>query len=210
MYHRQLCRRLLKLGKRLQFVGEQGDGSHEDGRPVLGTGASSVYINAVYTNLKPELIQLVNQNKHRFSGYRIDALAKVAGYDIVRLPPYHFEELLDEAIALVTPENWARDCAHVVRLEEEAWEQDGAIESTLDNILITLGSDSSGCSDSSISFTLFLQGYASRRTYIVTQYPLIITVEDFWQLVYDSGSQTIVLLNDVDAKDENHRHSKLR
>lgn len=83
--------------------------------------------------LKPELIQLVNQNKHRFSGYRIDALAKVAGHDIVRLPPYHcefnpiemvwsqvkgyiaannrsftlagVEELLDEAIALVTPEN---------------------------------------------------------------------------------------------------------
>ncbi|XP_037505831.1 uncharacterized protein LOC119382183 [Rhipicephalus sanguineus] len=41
--------------------------------------------------LKPELIQLVNQNKHRFSGYRIDALAKVAGHDIVRLPPYHCE-----------------------------------------------------------------------------------------------------------------------
>lgn len=129
--------------------------------------------------LKPELIQLVNQNKHRFSEYRIDALAKVAGHDIVRLPPYHcefnpiemvwsqvkgyiaannrsftlagVEELLDEAIALVTPENWARDCAHVVRLEEEAWEQDGAIESTLDSIIITLGSDSSSCSDSSDS-----------------------------------------------------------
>ncbi|XP_049272628.1 uncharacterized protein LOC125758899 [Rhipicephalus sanguineus] len=127
--------------------------------------------------LKPELIQLVNQNKHRSSGYRI-ALAKVAGHDIVRLPPYHcefnpiervwsqvkgyiaanrsftlagVEELLDEAIALVSPENWACDCAHVVRLEEEAWEQDVAIESTLDGILITLGSDSCSCSDSSVS-----------------------------------------------------------
>ncbi|XP_054920309.1 receptor-type tyrosine-protein phosphatase kappa-like isoform X2 [Dermacentor andersoni] len=49
---------------------------------------------------------------------------------------------------------------------------------------------------------VYTNGYASKRTYIVTQYPLIITVEDFWQLVYDSGSQTIVLLNDVDAKDE--------
>ncbi|XP_037502653.1 uncharacterized protein LOC125756741 [Rhipicephalus sanguineus] len=98
--------------------------------------------------LKPELIQLANQNKHRFSEYRIDALAKVAGHDIVRLPPYHCEfnpieivwsqvkgyiaannrsftlagdeELVDEAIALVTPENCLRDCAHVVRLEEKA------------------------------------------------------------------------------------------
>ncbi|XP_037518671.1 uncharacterized protein LOC119395736 [Rhipicephalus sanguineus] len=41
--------------------------------------------------LKPELIQLVNQNKHRFSGYRIDALAKVAGHDIVRLPRRFFQ-----------------------------------------------------------------------------------------------------------------------
>ncbi|KAL1424120.1 hypothetical protein MTO96_003619 [Rhipicephalus appendiculatus] len=103
----------------------------------------------------------------------------VAGHDIVRLPSYHcefnpiemvwsqvkgyiaannrsftlagVEALLDEAIALVTPKNWARDCAHVVRLEEEAWEQDGAIESALDSIIITLGSDSSSCSDSSVS-----------------------------------------------------------
>ncbi|XP_049271882.1 uncharacterized protein LOC125758591 [Rhipicephalus sanguineus] len=129
--------------------------------------------------LKPELIQLVNQNKHCFSGYRIDALAKVAGHDIVWLPPYHcifnpiemvwsqvkgyiaanngsftlagVEELLNEAIALVTTESWVRDCVHVVRLEEEAWGQDGAIESTLDSIIITLGSDSSSCSDSSDS-----------------------------------------------------------
>ncbi|XP_037529197.1 uncharacterized protein LOC119406529 [Rhipicephalus sanguineus] len=129
--------------------------------------------------LKPELIQVVKRNKHRFSGYWIDALAKAAGHDIVRLPSYQcefnptemiwsqakgyiaannrsftpagVEELLDEVIGLVTLENWARDCAHVVRLEEEAWKQDGAIESTLDSIIITLGSDSSSCSHSSVS-----------------------------------------------------------
>ncbi|XP_075739023.1 receptor-type tyrosine-protein phosphatase kappa isoform X3 [Rhipicephalus microplus] len=49
---------------------------------------------------------------------------------------------------------------------------------------------------------VYTNGYANRKTYIVTQYPLIITVEDFWQLVYDSGSQTILLLNEIDAKDE--------
>lgn len=49
---------------------------------------------------------------------------------------------------------------------------------------------------------VYTSGFANRKTYIATQYPLIITVEDFWQLVYDSGSQTIVLLNDIDAKDE--------
>lgn len=127
----------------------------------------------------PELIQLVNQNKHHFSGYRIDAPAKVTGHDIVRLPPYHcefnpiemvwsqvkgyiaannrsftlagVEALLDDAIAFVTPENWTRNCALVVCLEEEAWEPNGAIESALGSIIITLRSDSSSCSDSNVS-----------------------------------------------------------
>ncbi|XP_075741130.1 uncharacterized protein LOC142789977 [Rhipicephalus microplus] len=107
------------------------------------------------------------------------ALAKVDGHDIVWLPPYHCdfnpivmvwsqvngysatnnrlfafaggETLLDKAIALMTPENWARDCAHVVRLEEEAWEQDGAIGSVLDCIIITLGSYSSSCRNNDVS-----------------------------------------------------------
>ncbi|XP_049269029.1 uncharacterized protein LOC125757469 [Rhipicephalus sanguineus] len=137
--------------------------------------------NILWSNdqLKPELIQVGNQKKHHFSGYLNDALAKVAGLDTVWLLPCHcefnpiemvwsqvkgyiaaknrsftlagVEELLDEAIALVTPEKWARECAHVVRLEEEAWEQDGAIESTLGSIIITPGSDSSSCNDSSVS-----------------------------------------------------------
>lgn len=129
--------------------------------------------------LKPELLQLVNQNKHKFFGYRIEALAKAAGHDVVRLPPYHcelnpiemvwsqvkgyvaanntsftlagVEELLKQAIALVTPENWMRDCAHVERLEKEAWERDGAIDTRLDEFIIPLGSDSSTYSDSSAS-----------------------------------------------------------
>ncbi|XP_064476684.1 receptor-type tyrosine-protein phosphatase mu-like isoform X2 [Ornithodoros turicata] len=49
---------------------------------------------------------------------------------------------------------------------------------------------------------VYANGYAKRKQYIATQYPLLITVEDFWQLVYDSGSQTIVLLNDIEPKDD--------
>lgn len=129
--------------------------------------------------LKPELLRLVNENKHKFFGYRIEALARVAGHDIVRLPPYHcefnpiemvwsqvkgyiaanntsftlaeVERLLNEAIALVTRENWVRDCAHVERLEKEAWERDGAIDTRIDNVVIPLRSDSSSCSDCSDS-----------------------------------------------------------
>ncbi|KAH7948370.1 hypothetical protein HPB52_020954 [Rhipicephalus sanguineus] len=141
--------------------------------------------------LKLELIQLVNQNKHRFSGYRIDALAKFAGLVITlfgfldaffnaiqmawsQVKEYiaannssftlaGVKELLDVAIALVTPEKWARDCANVVRLEGEGWERDGTIESTLDSIIITLGSDSSSCSDSSDSWVLQRREVAAIR-----------------------------------------------
>lgn len=61
------------------------------------------------------------------------------------------EELLNQAIAPVTPENWVRDCAYVEHLEKEAWEQDGAVDTRLYSIIIPLGSDSSSCSDSSVS-----------------------------------------------------------
>lgn len=54
----------------------------------------------------------------------------------------------------MTCENWVRDCAHVERLEKEAWERDGAIDTRIDNVVIPLGSDSSSssdCSDSEMS-----------------------------------------------------------
>lgn len=107
--------------------------------------------------LKSELLQLVKQNKHMFLAYQIDTLASAAGHEVVRLPPYHcelnpielvwsqvkgyvaskntdfkidsVEKLLLEGIAGVTPQNWFRDCTHVIRLEDEAWERDGIIDS---------------------------------------------------------------------------------
>lgn len=110
-------------------------------------------------------------------GYWIEALAKVAGHDIGQLPPHHCKfnpikmlwsqvkgyiaanntsfalvgELLNQAIALMTPEKWVRDGAYVEHLEKEAWEQDGAVDTRLYSIIIPLGSDSSSCSDSSVS-----------------------------------------------------------
>ncbi|KAH6940749.1 hypothetical protein HPB50_005921 [Hyalomma asiaticum] len=73
----------------------------------------------------------------------------------VLLPTTHralsgVEELLNQAIALVTPDNWARDRAHVECLEA-AWERDGAIDTTFDSIIISLGSGSSSFSASSVS-----------------------------------------------------------
>ncbi|XP_049269938.1 uncharacterized protein LOC125757812 [Rhipicephalus sanguineus] len=114
--------------------------------------------------LKSELLQLVEQNKHLFLAYQVDKLASAAGHEVVRLPPYHcelnpielvwsqvkgyvasrntdfkiesVEKLLQEGIASVTQQNWLHDCTHVMRLEDEAWERDGIIDSQTDSLII--------------------------------------------------------------------------
>lgn len=49
---------------------------------------------------------------------------------------------------------------------------------------------------------VFLNCYRRRDGLLVTQMPLPNTVTDFWRLVYDHNCHTIVMLNDVDEKDE--------
>lgn len=126
--------------------------------------------------LKSELLQLVKQNKHMFLAYQIDTLASAAGHEVVRLPPYHcelnpielvwsqvkgyvaskntdfkidsVEKLLLEGIAGVTPQNWFRDCNHVIKLEDETWERDGIIDSQTESLIISLGTDSSTSDES--------------------------------------------------------------
>lgn len=49
---------------------------------------------------------------------------------------------------------------------------------------------------------VYVNGYGSTESYVVTQYPLPETVNDFWQLVHDVGSSIMVVLNDFDEKDE--------
>lgn len=47
----------------------------------------------------------------------------------------------------------------------------------------------------------FLQGFNRLREFIVTQHPLMDTMADFWQMVWDHNSQTIVVLSVVDEKE---------
>nr|KAG5710302.1 hypothetical protein BaRGS_009018 [Batillaria attramentaria] len=49
---------------------------------------------------------------------------------------------------------------------------------------------------------VFLNCYRRRDGLLVTQMPLPNTVTDFWRLVYDHNCHTIVMLNDIDDKDE--------
>ncbi|GFS48396.1 receptor-type tyrosine-protein phosphatase kappa [Trichonephila clavipes] len=45
--------------------------------------------------------------------------------------------------------------------------------------------------------------YGVQNHFVITQYPLSNTVADFWQLLWDTGSSSIVVLNEISNKDEN-------
>lgn len=51
-----------------------------------------------------------------------------------------------------------------------------------------------------------LQSYTQRDAYIVTQMPLPNTVSDFWRLLYDYHSDTVVMLNEFDRNDTVNIH----
>ncbi|CAE1303862.1 PTPRM [Acanthosepion pharaonis] len=49
---------------------------------------------------------------------------------------------------------------------------------------------------------VYLPNHENPRNYIATQMPMAETVEDFWQMVCDVRSSTIVMLNDEDSMDK--------
>ncbi|XP_054706157.1 receptor-type tyrosine-protein phosphatase mu-like isoform X2 [Uloborus diversus] len=50
---------------------------------------------------------------------------------------------------------------------------------------------------------VYAYDYGKQNQFIATQYPLPNTVADFWQLLWDSGSCAIAVLNEISNKDEN-------
>ena len=50
--------------------------------------------------------------------------------------------------------------------------------------------------------TCILQGYTHRDSFIVTQMPLPNTVADFWRMLYDYNSHTVIMLNEFDRNDK--------
>ncbi|XP_059151900.1 receptor-type tyrosine-protein phosphatase T-like [Physella acuta] len=49
---------------------------------------------------------------------------------------------------------------------------------------------------------VYLSGYTQKDQFIVTQMPLPTTVADFWRMLYDTSSDTIVMLNEFDRNDK--------
>ncbi|KAK3090599.1 hypothetical protein FSP39_012997, partial [Pinctada imbricata] len=57
-----------------------------------------------------------------------------------------------------------------------------------------------GCND--YINAVFLPGYTHRDSFIVTQMPLHNTVADFWRMMYDYNSHTVIMLNEFNRNDE--------
>lgn len=47
-------------------------------------------------------------------------------------------------------------------------------------------------------FFALSSGFRRLRDFIVTQHPLVNTINDFWQMCWDHNVQTIVLLSSLD------------
>ena len=46
-----------------------------------------------------------------------------------------------------------------------------------------------------------MSGYEKLKEFIITQHPLESTISDFWQMVWDHNSQTVVVLSDTTDDD---------
>ena len=55
----------------------------------------------------------------------------------------------------------------------------------------------------------YFQGFKRKNAYILTQAPMPSTVVDFWRMIYDHDSYSIVMLNDMEAFDEVHHFKYL-
>lgn len=121
------------------------------------------------TMTKAELLALANINKQNYKKYVIEEIAKKRGIEILRLPPYHCElnpielvwaevkgnvarnnttfklsdvtNLFHKSISEVTTEHWQKCINHVMDIEKNMWELDRIIDSSIEPIIISLGSD---------------------------------------------------------------------
>ncbi|GFS22210.1 receptor-type tyrosine-protein phosphatase kappa [Elysia marginata] len=57
-----------------------------------------------------------------------------------------------------------------------------------------------GCND--YINAVYLSSYTQKDQFIVTQMPLPTTLADFWRMMYDTGSSTIIMLNEFDRNDK--------
>jgi transposase len=118
--------------------------------------------------LKKDLKDIVDSERFKYDGYKIDDMAKTMGHSVLRLPPYHCElnpielvwaqikhnvnvnntqfqtnlmdKLIHEGFGRVTVENWRNYVRHVKEIEAKMWRAD-EIQDNTDPLIIDLGDD---------------------------------------------------------------------
>lgn len=119
---------------------------------------------------KSELMELVSAYKPK-PVHAIDDLARRNNHQVIRLPPYHahlnpiesiwaqvkgyvarnnkkftiteVERLTREGIQNVTSENWASVVRHTKDITEKQWKNEGLLDHNVEEMIISLGSESS-------------------------------------------------------------------
>nr|XP_037869168.1 uncharacterized protein LOC119628992 isoform X1 [Bombyx mori] len=126
------------------------------------------------TMLKAQLYQIIKEHKEA-PIYEADQLLISHGHKVVRLPPYtcdlniiefmwslskrrvasnnvgleagNIVKLTEEDFSSTTPQDWQKQCEHVIHLEDNFYERDGCMDNITDKFIIELGNESSTDSD---------------------------------------------------------------
>ncbi|XP_045453763.1 uncharacterized protein LOC123663068 [Melitaea cinxia] len=127
------------------------------------------------TLLKPQLYELILQNKARFVEYKIDEILRQHGHTVLRLPPYHPEfnpieniwgivktyvakknvamnmkvimSLAEEKMNAITVEEWRKVCLHAIEEENKYQSRDAALDTISERIIINLNNSSDESED---------------------------------------------------------------
>lgn len=114
--------------------------------------------------LKPQLYQLILQNKQRFIEYKIDTLLREHGHSVLRLPPYHPDfnpieniwamikgyvakknvsmnmdtimRLAKEKVDTISVEVWKNVCDHAIKEETKFRGHDAALDDITERFII--------------------------------------------------------------------------
>lgn len=127
------------------------------------------------SDTKVLLLEKVKARKEQYQTYVVDEMAKGAGIEILRLPPYHCElnpieliwadikgyvarkntsfkmadvkKLLEEGIENITAEKWSNCVQHVVKEEHKLYGLDDSIDKTVDSFIINVTDSSTESSE---------------------------------------------------------------
>jgi transposase len=131
------------------------------------------------SQLKLELLRMVQKVKPKYNLFKVDELAKKHNCTVLRLPPYHcslnpielvwaqvkgyvaennktfklaeVKNLLETGVSRITADMWKKCINHVEEEEKRMWDLDFVSESVIEQFVINLNDDSSSSEDEILS-----------------------------------------------------------